>query len=265
MKKTIITLLALAGVAGAATTFTEIVSMDDLITETTATVGTSVGTIPGYNQTVYTMNGAYTGLSNSTLTAAMTGDSDYVYVAAWVNISSTSANDYRILFGWGENNTGFKFGIKGDDLCIVTKNQTEKVGGFSIQKDTWTLIAVGFYAGADSDGENMFRIHCTGTDSQMYTYKYDTTPDANKNEMKPMTASTTNTFAIGSSYANKTSEGENFDGLISDLTIFSTSGFASNSEIATALGNAPKLVPEPTTATLSLLALAGLAARRRRK
>ena len=70
-------------------------------------------------------------------------------------------------------------------------------------------------------------------------------------------------FAIGSK--NSTSNEKAFLGKIGGVVILSSDGYLTTEQIVTALGAAPKSIPEPTTATLSLLALAGLAARRRRK
>lgn len=276
MKKTIIALLALGGIASAA--LTEIADMEDLIAGTStvsSTTGTTVTTVAGYDQTVYSLssddyntesrgaawiNGADTDVVNA-LTSTTGG---VVYVAAWINLAS-DATQYNTVFGWGEQGKGFKFGVKDDDLFIVTKNRTEKVGNFSIKKGEWTLVAVGFDTAADAADENMFRIHATATDGQMYTYKWS---DANSNNANMLYMNTpgTLTYSIGSSNGNATSGAEDFDGMIAGVKVFTSTGFESNSTIAAAMGSAPTIaVPEPTSATLSLLALAGLAARRRRK
>lgn len=83
-----------------------------------------------------------------------------------------------------------------------------------------------------------------------------------------MNAVTEEKFSIGSANGNATSGTENLNGMLSGFKVFTSEGFETNASVYTALGDAPTLLPtapEPTTATLSLLALAGLAARRRRK
>ncbi len=127
---------------------------------------------------------------------------------------------------------------------------TETVKGFSIAKGEWTMIALQY-----NTANKNFRLMATTTDGQYYTVADNTT----------MNAVTVNEFAIGSANGNATSGDENFDGMLSGFKVFTSTGFEDNSTIAAALGAAPEVVPEPATATLSLLALAGLAVRRRRK
>ncbi len=119
---------------------------------------------------------------------------------------------------------------------------------------TWTLVALSI----DLDGGTASgRLYVSGTDDQYYSKNFGT-----------MNAADASTFAIGS--GNSSNDRELFTGSIANLTVF-TSDVAQmqNSDIAAAMGAAPALapvaVPEPATATLSLLALAGLTARRRRK
>ena len=282
MKKTIIALLALSGVASAA--LTEIADMEDLIAGTSTvseTTGTKVTTVAGYDQTVYSLSsddynwvdnsvnktqsrGAawINGANESVVNAITSTTGGVVYVAAWINLAS-DATQYNTIFGWGEQNKGFKFGVKDDDLFIVTKNRTEKTGNFTIKRGEWTLVAVGFNTAADATDEAMLRIHATSTDGQMYSYKWS---DGTNGDILPMHTPGTLTYSIGSSNGNATSGNEDFDGMIAGLKVFTSTSFETNPTIATAMGAAPTMtVPEPTTATLSLLALAGLAARRRRK
>ncbi len=285
MKKTIIALLALGGIASAA--LTEIADMEDLITgmsTVSSTSGTKVTTVAGYNQTVYSLSsdnhdwvddsgvsrtesrGAawINGADEDVVNAITSTTGGVVYVAAWINLAS-DATQYNTVFGWGESGKGFKFGVKDDDLFIVTKNRTEKVGNFSIKKGEWTLVAVGFDTAADATGENMFRIHATGTNGQMYSYKWSGASN-DGGDILYMNTPKTLTYSIGSSNGDATSEGEDFDGMIAGVKVFTSTSFETNSAIAAAMGSAPTIaVPEPTTVTLSLLALAGLAARRRRK
>ena len=62
--------------------------------------------------------------------------------------------------------------------------------------------------------------------------------------------------------ADHTSNGR-YTGYVDDIQFYNVSSLDDAKSIMSA--QAARLVPEPTTATLSLLALAGLAARRRRK
>ncbi|MGN0868201.1 MAG: PEP-CTERM sorting domain-containing protein [Akkermansia sp.] len=249
MKKTLITLLALStGVASAA--LTEIADMDTLVQGMTA-VG-SPTTVDGYNQTVYNMNGgAYVNGTAEAVINALKGSTGVVTFAGWVNLD-TAANQYNMLVGWGASGTGFKFGIKDDDLVYVTKNVTETVKNFSIAKGEWVMVALEYRT-----SDSAVRLLATPTSGQMYTV------DSGLGTMNPVTVEK---FSIGSANGNATSNDENLNGMLSGFKIFTSDGFENNAAVYTALGDAPTLlVPEPATATLSLLALAGLAARRRRK
>ncbi len=107
--------------------------------------------------------------------------------------------------------------------------------------------------------DSAVRLLATTTAGQMYTVT---------SGLGTMNAVTEEKFSIGSANGNATSGGENLNGMLSGFKVFTSEGFETNASVYAALGDAPTLLPtapEPTTATLSLLALAGLAARRRRK
>lgn len=105
--------------------------------------------------------------------------------------------------------------------------------------------------------DSAVRLLATTTDGQMYTVD---------SGLGTMNAVTVEKFSIGSANGNATSGTENLNGMLSGFKVFTSEGFENNASVYAALGDAPTLrVPEPATATLSLLALTGLAARRRRK
>ena len=246
MKKTLIALMALAGVASAA--LTEIATYDSLIGGMT-TVG-NITSSDEYDKPVYTFdNSAYIGGTNDAVVNAITSSTGTVIFAAWVNLA-TDASQYNTLVGWGESGKGFKFGIKDDDLFYVTKNVKETVKDFSIAKGEWTLITLQY-----KPSDKNVRVLATTVEGQYYGISDNTS----------MNTVTTEQFSIGSANGNATSSNENFDGMISGFKVFTADNFVGNTEIAAAMGPAPVLIPEPATATLSLLALAGLAARRRRR
>ena len=243
MKKTLIALMALAGVASAA--LTEIADMSELI-DGAKTAGTITLDSTGYDQNVYTLdNGAWYGISNEDLVSTMGKNTGVITMSAWINLDS--ATNYNIVFGWGEEKTGFKFGTKGDDLAFVTKDKLESVSPRSIKAGEWTLVSFSYNL-----GDTCFRLYVDGT-NQGYTDNRVSNPASVKE------------FAIGSPNGNKTGGNENFSGQIAGVKIFYSEGWVEGSEIVKAMGSAPvAAIPEPATATLSLLALAGLCARRRR-
>ncbi len=107
MKKTLIALFALTGVATAA--LTEIADMEELIVGM-ETVGT-VGKADGYNQTVYTLDGAYIGGTNADVLNALNGTSGVITFAGWINLAS-DAKQYNTLVGWGRAEPGSNLASK---------------------------------------------------------------------------------------------------------------------------------------------------------
>lgn len=247
MKATLIALMTLAGMASASS-LTEIATMDTLV-GSMSTVGT-VATLDGYNQKVYSLDGAYINGTETSVVSALKGGSGVVTFAGWINLDS-SAPQYNTIIGWGETGKGFKFGVKGDDLFYVTKNVKESVPDFAIPKGDWVLVALQYNTATKN-------VRLTG-------WNGDSTISADVTDNTTMHAITVESFSIGSANGNATSGNENFKGMISGLKVYTSDDFVGADVIAEAVGTAPKYIPEPATATLSLLALAGFAARRRRK
>ncbi len=135
-------------------------------------------------------------------------------------------------------------------------------GSQSVTAGEWTLVA--FTIGAQNNSSTDFRYYVSETDDS-YTQNPTNvwgTPETWQHSWK--TASEEDAkFAIGTGNANNSREP--FSGEIANLTIFTSDTLANNSDIAKAIGTAPSIsVPEPATASLSLLALGALALRRRR-
>ena len=160
-----------------------------------------------------------------------------------------------------------QFGLKDQDLCAVTRNVTEHYDTSSnIEKDQWNLVALTIKSisitptaeGVTTSTPALTMVLRDVTDDLTYQ-------SSDKTYNAPQSAG--NKFSILSADSNATTD--TFKGLLSGVGIFTSTGNGTdvtNQAIATAMGAAPMLiVPEPATATLSLLALAGLAARRRRK
>ena len=251
MKKTFIAMMALAGMASA-TTFT----MDDLLES--ATIGTGVVKDKTYAGCVYTFNGqgAITNISDSDAIAALSGTSGFVTIAAWVNQTEGSED---AIFSVGGQNDGFKFALKGDNLQVTTKGVKDTTTGVAVAQGTldkpvWTLVAVTI----DLDKNGSDSVFYVGADG----YTSLTTSDGWA--LGSWNSFSTNTIAIGSGNGN--GNRDLFEGQIANLTFFTSETAPTAASIQQLMGNtAPVTIPEPTTATLSLLALAGLAARRRRR
>ena len=199
-------------------------------------------------------NGSFIGgITNANLVSALADSSKYITIAAWVKLDDITG--VESIFGYGAQSDGFKFCISGDGLQYTSKGVADKeLVDTNLTADTWTLVGISFKGGNDAaDGAKYI---CGTSNSNFYTLNLGgfTTPDT-----------TNQTFAIGS--GNSGGARETFNGQIAGLTIFTSNGVISGvNDITKHMGTAaPKSIPEPTTATLSLLALAGLAARRRRR
>ncbi len=255
MKKTLVALLALASVASAVE-LTTIATMDELVA---AATWNGASKVDDMSVTTYSFSdGAYIGgITLDAVNSALQDSSKYITIAAWVNMTDT--NGVESIFGYGAQQSGFKFCTNGAGLQYTAKGVADRdTASVGLDANTWTLVGISFKGGNDAaNGAKYF----AGTgNSNYYTRNLGgfATPGA-----------TDQTFAIGS--GNSGNARETFNGKIAGLTIFTSDSVISGVNDVTAImgTTAPEFVtpsvPEPTTATLSLLALAGLAARRRRK
>ena len=249
MKKTIIMLLAMSGIASAA--LEQIASMDDLLAG--ATLGTGVtNTSSEYtNSTVLNFvadHSAVIGITNSGLADIINAKTGYLTIAAWINPTAVSESS---IFGWGGQSDGVKVAIKGGKAQETTKGLFDHTlsGCDSITTGDWQLVAFSIAL----NGSNTSR-YLTGDDAGRYWSGQDW----------GTWNGTASTFAIGSARSNEVSD--RFLGDIANLTLYYSTEAATKGDLqAAGITNLkPIAVPEPATATLSLLALAGLCARRRR-
>ena len=253
MKKTLIALMALAGVASAAT-LTQIATMDELAAAS-ADIGSSVTQMTDYDKTTYSFTGGGSILSITLpgVSDYITGGTGYLTIAAWIQPSSTTENS---IFSIGGQNTGFKFALKDGGLQVTTKGIADtnvscaNLGYTSIPSDDWTMVAVTINLAQNGNS----RFYMGTVDGKFASRNLGAWNAVTGDDLK---------LAIGSGNAANVRDG--FSGMISNLTLFSSDAVVNNSDIAALVGAAPVIIPEPATATLSLLALAGLAARRRRK
>lgn len=232
MKKTLITLLALAGVAAAADSTQELWSLDFTGTNLASSFadGVSLSTLPTSG-----INNGLT-LNNAPLTLTQTGSiltySDEFVFSVTLEVNSHLGN-YPELVGFGNGSNNWKCAYYvGDDNFVLDKNgfgspdETNRaVGDVSVTLNT--PITLSF----KSNGEGTITMYVGDTVAGYTT--------------------------IGDGYLTQTIEKFAIGGRIG--------GKAGNNANVTVYGASLSIIPEPTTATLSLLALAGLAARRRRK
>ena len=277
MKKTIIAILALQGLALADTTWTfdkTLASTADSTVSITATVqenksatyvetGLAKGSVFGryeldrdLGQAIdFTKDGVYLGVPNG----AYTGGSNKLYIGGsndtdftimgYVNYSTLTGEQY--FFGTGSNNTeGIGFGLMNGQLNLVAKGKANNIltmegNPYSIKANTWYHLAVSY----DND-TNQASFYVNGDYVGAVTITSASTGNAGHGA------------AIGASCQDLVNGAvrDDFNGYLAELSIYNKTMTAA--EIRSTAG---LVVPEPATATLSLLALAGLAVRRRRK
>ena len=216
------------------------------------------------NGNVYTFsNGSYLGgFSDSDLLSSIgLADGTCITIAAWVRAESLSG--YQAIFGYGGNGEGLVLTLKNGDFMYISDGVAERGSAPSkLEAGEWGLIAMSFVVGSKATTNDQGDVSYTTSNGRIhdalggfYTRQIGSyaTPDA-----------ADQLFSIGS--RNGSSAKDTFTGDIAGLTIFTGGTTGVNyADIQARLGSAPVLVPEPATATLSLLALAGLAVRRRRK
>ncbi|MBR6797900.1 MAG: PEP-CTERM sorting domain-containing protein [Opitutales bacterium] len=255
MKK-YITLAALlaAGTAcaNAATTLTELVSMDALVASATTNTATK---IEDMSVTTYSFgDGTYIGgITNKDLNDALADSSKYITIAAWIKMDDT--NDVESIFGYGAQQNGFKFCTNGAGLQYTAKGVADKeTANVGLTANTWTLVGISFKGG--NDAANGAKYICGTSNNNFYTRNLGgfALPSASDQ-----------TFAIGS--GNSGSARETFNGWIADLTIFTSDSVISGVDDITAHMGTAAPVPEPSAFGMlaGLGALALVASRRRRK
>ena len=254
--------MALASVAvGADGDLTQIYDFQG-IRNTNTGAGNLIVNTTDYDRTVFDMKDApvYANISNSTITNILNGtdQNTCLTLAFWVNYNKATAAQ-QMLFGWGENGKGIKFGIDNGAITGTTKSK-ENISNGTVTDNEWSLIAVTYKSGTTLvEGVETPCLTMILRDvSDNLTYQY-----SNKTYHAPETGGDVFSILSGSTKSHT----EAYKGLLGGVGIFTSTGNVgnvTNASIAAAMGPAPVLIPEPATATLSLLALAGLAARRRR-
>ena len=241
--------MALAGVASAYDVWT----LNPLTAKSTGTVTTTDVTIniEGFTQTPTTaityVDGSYhyvaapTGFDFSTGSGAT---SNAFTLMTYVNFSSLE-KDELFIFGTGSDHSGgTAFNYVRENLSLSQKSKSHNEStGVELTANTWYHVALA-YDGSD----NSLDVFVNGVLKNTVTLGTE------------YVAPTGTNLYFGSASTNGSQD--DFAGSIAQFQI--VHGAALNATEIKTIANTP-VIPEPTTATLSLLALAGLAARRRRK
>ncbi len=265
MKKTIITsaiALTLAASASAATLVAEWDGFSNLTngSYTLALAGGSVNNEGVLH--VNSTNGTYTDRPTVDISAAGLTLSEGLSISFTAKSYGTSENrtlvslaseayDYTFAFGTavgGAANFYFN-GSDGRVADIGTQGSISPGSDFAVFTLTSAVV----------DGVNTFTVYMNGT--QVAQGSTSATTGTDNSNCETLMTSTLSRLTLGGWSGNSNSGNIAFD--IDHLAIHD--GALSATEAQALYADWSKAVPEPTTATLSLLALAGLAARRRRK
>ena len=261
MKKTIIALMALAGVATAETVVFDFGRTDDTAYKTSNAI------VIGTGSTAY-----HTAITSSGDLGAITGQYSYEQAASTGNYANSATLTTGEENGWKNHLTSMPAGWESSFADGLTSQWNGTTGNTHVL--TLTNLAAGYYDFSILGGyygndtlTNSITLSISGNkvDTTNATWiSYDIA--GNKSYSAQNVATYTTTLTNGS-----TNEGYTYD--VSKIFVEEGGSLTltltgdSNAGHRTPL-NGIKVtysIPEPTTATLSLLALAGLAARRRRK
>ena len=257
MKKTIIALLALGGIAMGADSsvvvdVTDVTSSNKTTSFTSMTSGTVAVTL---NVEAFKSLGGEVYSGSQTVLFKLTGEWEDGQSGSMGVANNGDASKNGLYGAWTKNNNTISYSSVNMDNC------------FSANPIDWDNVAgmtmVITYNEGPANYENVSKTPCLSySTSVSYLYKNGSivTTGAEKNDLYRFTikegqtvVDMVNVFAASGLEVNDT--------YVDSYTVYS--GYLNFTD-AKAL-SAARVVPEPTTATLSLLALAGLAARRRRR
>ncbi len=255
--------LALLGMAVsiAAAETAVLADMEDLLSSSTTTIDRGVNrdySSSGYTFTFDGSGAAILNITNQDIADYIAGNSGILTIAAWVKQSPVSDG---MIFSTGGQSNGFMWGVDNSHFKFVSKNveaYTKSDLDIPSSSETWTLVAIGINLANPS--ENRANRYYLGTASNgYYSQSFRDWNDPNPTS-----------FGIGTGNSDSTRRDDNynyygFKGSIANLTVIKSDELLNNTQILSLIGDAPVAIPEPATATLSILALAALAARRRRK
>lgn len=259
MKKTIIALMALSGVASAAWTADD---ANGWIYKSGSSWVTNSATITE-DTTSKDLTITFTNEDGETLDFSYSGRSCYTF-AITLNLDDLTSPTTATSAVWGGEKVGFGLNNGLVTACIGSGNSSWNTTGLTLgSTGSLTLIV--------TTGEKGSMILAYGEDD---TYTSVTSSQTGNNKANGTTtdggsyygwtglkeSASITSFTIDSSIATAVEKFAVWDSKNDTTSLDSAAMLANMDTVAAAM----KVIPEPTTATLSLLALVGLAARRRR-
>ncbi len=269
MKKTLITLLALAGVAAAADKVQIDFGRYDAKTEGYYNIYVAEGYTTS-NAAANYVNGATSATTTHSLTLGeqeitltyqhSTNDSYCGGLGLMPNLTTAEEADWKNAYV-GDLPSGVQGNVSDGITAQTGTGGTHTLTFSNLAAGTYTLSAFGGYNGKD----RMAAMSITLGSGLSANWSYQACLDGTWSESATATGSSITMNTEGNAQAN---HGYYFtadsitvqEGASISVTIAGTGNYARTPLNYVSL----QMVPEPTTATLSLLALAGLAARRRR-
>ena len=255
MKKTLITLLALAGVA-AADTLT--LNLSDLNSPSTL--------IGGKSNSAKETSAAFDNTTSFTTLTGLFTDSNKWYVSKGynteVNQDTThgvpASSDGVILVAGGPQDKG-RSAIGGIEFSLSASQLSQFDGPL-----TFSFNALHHYGNDNSNHEITFYLLTDAVTLSSPTYNTKT----GANLLKETSQGTATPLTVLLTFTSEQVAVMQATGKDQTFAFVAYSNAVNGSNTGVLMNNfklSGEMVPEPTTATLSLLALAGLAARRRRK
>lgn len=258
MKKTIITLLTLAGVAAAADEY-KTTEYNSLLSSTDGWSAYSNGSTATVSSYLTTTSGTFNGPNNWTNPSIKYAFDTPLTLAAGATLAQL---EFSYTFAVGSNAAATLTFVT-DSMAIVTGsgwydgagNANGHTAGFGTTTDT----SANFYNFKDTDTGK--KVAKTDNYTMVYDYESGSKTLTVEGSIKYSDAGYILSMTCGDSAAQTLNLGQSLN--INSIILSGNGG--GGSSISGVEISHTALIPEPTTATLSLLALAGLAARRRRK
>ena len=260
MKKTLITLLTLAGVAAAADEY-KTTEYNSLLSSTDGWTAYSNGSTATASSYLTTNSGTFNGPANWTNPSIVYAFDTPLTLAAGAALAQL---EFSYTFTVG-NNAAATLTFVTDSMAIVTGSgwydggTATDVYGHTAGFGTTTDTSANFYNFKDTnDGRKVAK---ADNYTMVYDYESGNKTLTVEGSIKYSDAGYILSMTCGDSAAQTLNLGQSLN--INSIILSGNGG--GGSSISGVEISHTALIPEPTTATLSLLALAGLAARRRRK